>query len=614
MYRCVKRVDQAIAMNKKALKLNPKSASILSNLGLAYFDAEDFKKAQDFQERAIAINANHIPALNNLGGLLRKANKPLDAIECFKKVVSLAPNHAEALNNLGAALTANEEPKAAVDYLVRAINLRPNWAVAHSNIGTALLELEVYDRARMGFEEAIKLDPNLVSAIQGLSRIELNNKNTDQSLILAKRADTLQPKNADNLRFIGNVYREMGKPDKALIAYNQSLKIEPNFEPALIDRGELFVEMGDLVKAQTDFNVAVHNNPQSLRPRISLAKAAKVTSPEDPNLAWLTAFDANNSDLPEQKSLALQFVLGKAFNDVKKFDLAFKHYARGCAIKRATIEYSEERNQLRNDAIKAFFSKDKIKKLTGIKNNDATPIFVLGMPRSGTTLTEQIIASHPNVFGAGELDYLLDMVKFRSNPPESCYPNSLVTLEKADFQKMGQEYLAKLKKLCAKSPHITDKMPANHYILGLIHLILPKAKIVHVNRSAVDTCLSGFFQSFKNGQLHSYDLYESGRYYRDYYDLMSYWRETLPAGSFYDVQYEDLVADIDNQARKLIEYCGLDWDDRCLEFHKTKRSVKTASVTQVRQPLYNTSVERWRVYEKHLGPLFDGLGDLAPER
>ena len=614
MYRCVKRVDQALAMNKKALKLNGTSASILSNLGLAYFDAGDFEKAQNFQERAIAINPNHIPALNNLGGLLRKANKPLEAMECFKKVVSLAPNHAEALNNLGAALTANEQPKEAVDFLVRAINLRPNWAAAHSNIGTALLELEVYDRAKMGFEEAIKLDPNLVSAIQGLSRIELNNKNTDQALVLAKRADTLQPKNADNLRFIGNVYREMGKTDKALIAYNQSLQIDANFEPALIDRGDLFVEMGDLVKAQSDFSVAIHNNPQSLRPRIALAKAAKVTSAEDPNLSWLTAFDANNPDLPEQKAVALQYVLGKAFNDVKKYDLAFQHYARGAKLKRAKVEYSVERNQLRNDAIKSFFSEDKINKLRGMKNNDATPIFVLGMPRSGTTLTEQIIASHPHVFGAGELNYLLDMVNFRGKSPEDCYPQSLVALEKADFQKMGQEYLAKLKKLGPKSPHITDKMPANHYILGLIHLILPKAKIVHVNRSPVDTCLSGYFQSFKNGQLHSYDLYESGRYYRDYNDLMSYWRDTLPAGSFYDVQYEELVADIGNEARKLIEYCGLQWDDRCLDFHKTKRSVKTASVTQVRQPIYNTSVERWRVYEKHLGPLFDGLGDLAPQR
>jgi len=515
---------------------------------------------------------------------------------------------------LGAALTANEQPREAVDYLVRAINLRPNWAVAHSNIGNALLELELYDKAAMAFEEAITLDSGLVSAIQGLARVEMVRKNPKEALILAEKANKLKPNDVDNVRFIGSVHRDLGNTTRALAYYEDSLSIDPDFEPTIVDKGELLVELGDMVQAATCFRAAIEKNPSSLRSRISLAKALKVTDTNDENLLWLAAFDTNNPDLYEAKAMALQFVLGKAYNDTKQYDLAFQHYARGCKMKRAKVEYSVDRNQLRIEAIKKFFSAETIEKFKGIKNTDATPIFVLGMPRSGTTLTEQIIASHPNVYGAGELNYLLDLVNFRGELPENAYPQSVTKFKKADFEKLGKEYLSKIKELAPQSPHITDKMPANHHLIGLIHLILPMAKIVHVNRSPVDTCLSGFFQSFKNGQHHSYDLYESGKYYRGYHDLINHWREVLPAGAFYDVQYEELVADIDNQARNLIAYCGLEWDDRCLEFHKTKRSVKTASVTQVRQPLYNTSVERWRVYEKHLGPLFKGLGDLAPER
>jgi len=231
------------------------------------------------------------------------------------------------------------------------------------------------------------------------------------------------------------------------------------------------------------------------------------------------------------------------------------------------------------------------------------------MPRSGTSLTEQIIASHPLVHGAGELPDLAILAK----GGDTQYPASLEGFTASDYLALGKEYIAGLHRRAPKAAHITDKMPANFRYIGLIHLALPSAKIVHINRNPVDTCLSGFSKQFKRGQHHSYDLTELGQYYHDYHELMAHWRAVLPEASFYDIQYEDIVADTENQARKLIEYCGLPWDDACLDFHKLERSVKTASVTQVRKPIYNSSVERWRAYEQHLGPLFEGLGDLAPK-
>ncbi|HSH13907.1 MAG TPA: sulfotransferase, partial [Desulfurivibrionaceae bacterium] len=240
------------------------------------------------------------------------------------------------------------------------------------------------------------------------------------------------------------------------------------------------------------------------------------------------------------------------------------------------------------------------------------PIFVLGMPRSGTTLTEQIIASHPLVHGAGELPDLLELANHPREGAVEGYPLSLQGLTRSDLVDLGEKYVRGLQARNPAAQRITDKMPANFNCLGLIHLMLPNAKIIHVRRNPVDTCLSGFTRLFNKSQHQSYDLAEIGRYYRNYAELMAHWRRVLPAGAFYEIQYEELVADNENQARALLEYCGLEWHEACLESHKTSRNIRTASVTQVRQPIYQSSVERWRKYEKHLGPLLEALGDLVP--
>jgi len=242
------------------------------------------------------------------------------------------------------------------------------------------------------------------------------------------------------------------------------------------------------------------------------------------------------------------------------------------------------------------------------------PIFVLGMPRSGTTLTEQIIASHPDVYGAGELPDLLRIAHRKTDPKTTSFPDNLRYLDRSTLTAWGTEYIGGLIQRAPQAKHITDKMPANFLAVPLIHLMLPNAKIIHVNRNPVDTCLSCFMRLFRRKQEHTYDLAELGRYYVDYSRLMDHWRNILPAGSFLDINYEDIVADQEGQARRLLDYCGLEWNEACLDFHKTKRQVRTASVTQVRQPIYTTSVERWRPYEKFLGPLLDQLGDLVPNR
>jgi hypothetical protein len=315
--------------------------------------------------------------------------------------------------------------------------------------------------------------------------------------------------------------------------------------------------------------------------------------------------------MPNQQAIHFHFALGKCLEDLGDHDRAFPHFIEGCKLKRSSINYDSAQMTRRFNDVMRVFDRATIARLRGGGNPSAVPLFVLGMPRSGTTLLEQIIASHPEVHGAGEIT---DLLKIAWKSPDSAYPGNILALDQATLSKWGDDYVAGLRKRAPDAPHITNKMPENFVFIGLIHLMLPNARIIHVNRNPVDTCLSCFKTLFNSGLDHTYDLAELGQYYVDYARLMDHWRDVLPAGAFLDVQYEDIVADQETQARRLIDFCGLEWNDACINFHKHKRSVRTASLAQVRQPIYKSSVERWRAYEKYLGPLLDALGDLAPKR
>jgi len=238
------------------------------------------------------------------------------------------------------------------------------------------------------------------------------------------------------------------------------------------------------------------------------------------------------------------------------------------------------------------------------------PIFVLGMPRSGTTLVEQIIASHPMVHGAGELQKLNDVIlTFREpNGKTIPFPEFVPALDAAALKQIGARYVMSVRKLAPTNERVTDKMPSNYYFVGLIHLALPNSKIIHVVRDPIDTCFSCFRKLFVSGQNHTYDLGELGRYYRRYEVLMAHWRRVLPRDRILHVRYEEVIADLEGQARRIISHCGLPWDDRCLSFHEMIRPVRTASATQVRQPIYKNAIGRWRVYEEQIEPLLSALG------
>ena len=332
----------------------------------------------------------------------------------------------------------------------------------------------------------------------------------------------------------------------------------------------------------------------------------------------MEALAAKSDGLSKTDRMQLDFALGKAYADLKDYRRSFRHLLAGSAGKRATISYDESAAFALFDRIEATFSRDLIARKSGGGDPSASPIFVLGMPRSGTTLIEQIIASHPAVHGAGELQTLNDVILTVRGPDGSTlpYPEFVAGIDAGALRQVGARYLALVRELAAKSgradaAHVTDKMPSNYYFAGLIHLALPNATIIHTVRDPVDTCISCFSKLFSAEQNHTYDLGELGRYYKRYERLMAHWRRVLPQGRILDVRYEDVVADVEGQARRIIAHCRLPWDARCLSFHTTERPVRTASATQVRQPIYNSAVGRWRVYEQDIGPLLGALGIAA---
>jgi len=309
----------------------------------------------------------------------------------------------------------------------------------------------------------------------------------------------------------------------------------------------------------------------------------------------------------QNEQIELHFALAKAYDDIGRHEHAFEHLHCGNALKRQTVVYDEtaQLGTLRN--IEETFTAELIAARCGLGNPSDLPIFIVGMPRSGTTLVEQILASHPRVVGAGELLHMSDLVL--GGQAGTRFPLDFPSLPGERLHRLGSLYVARLRAQAPLADRITDKLPFNFSVVGLIHLALPKARIIHVRRDPVDTCFSCYTNLFSQGLEFTYDLEELGRYYCAYQSLMKHWHRVLPEVAMLEVQYEELVLDFEAHARLIVDYCGLEWDARCLVFHKTKRAIRTASAAQVRRPLFSSSIGRWLPYREQLRPLLDVLGD-----
>ena len=392
-----------------------------------------------------------------------------------------------------------------------------------------------------------------------------------------------------------------------MACFDKAIEQQPDYAEAYARKGNFLIELGKMREAETPLNRALELDPANVA-ALSALMSLKRAKLDGPRFVQLEALYGRRATLPDDKRVPLDFAMGKALEDLGRHDEAFAAYAEGNGLHWAKHPYDEAEQKRTIQTRRSFFSRELFGKCAELAAKlpavpgDRIPVFIVGMPRSGTTLIEQVLASHPSLFGAGELrtlDRLAQPVELPSIDTPSLEERLL------DLRRLGQTYLDEVWKLAPKARYITDKLPGNFMRLGLLQLMLPQAKIIHAMRDPMDSCFSCYALRFKEGHEYCYDLATLGRYYLRYRQLMQHWHEVLPAGRILDLRYEDMVADLEGQARRLLDYVGLPWDPACLDFHQNKRAVSTASMTQVRRPIYKTSVARWKHFEQHLGPLLE---------
>lgn len=607
IFRQYRLLDQAIAFGKQAIASNPLSASALSNLGVALFDANRLEEAQESHLKAIHIDPQLVQSLNNLGSIARARQDLPQAIEWYKKVLSVDPLFIETLSNLGAVLVESDRGEEAVPPLEKALEIDGNYAVAICNLGLARIKQERYVEAISLLQRSLQLSPGYAEALIGLARAHFESEQHEQALAILNEVIRVDRQRADAYCLMGSIYTEQGKSALAQDSFNQVLEIDANNVTALTGIGNIKMEQGDFTGAKANFLKASLLDPNNIESRFYLTQVEKVEQ-GDPNITALENLLSSQAIFSVDKQISLHYALGKAYDDLKRYDEAFPKFLEGARLKRSKIQFDRTADAQLTEGIISATSKKSLQQLQGGGDPSKAPIFILGMPRSGTTLVEQIIASHPDVYGAGELDYLIQIIQ---QAPQTIggmgFPADLANLTPALLTQYGQEYMASISALAPSAKRITDKMPANYLLMGLIPLMLPNAKIIHVKRDPIDTCLSCFTRLFNRHQSATYELEELALHYQNYQKLMEHWRKVMPADQFIEVQYEDVVKDIEVQAKRLIQYCQLKWDKRCLDFYKNERAIRTASVTQVRQPVYDSSVQRWKNYEQFLKPLTDIL-------
>jgi len=390
---------------------------------------------------------------------------------------------------------------------------------------------------------------------------------------------------------------ELGRLIEAEAASRRAIELKPNFADAYNNLGATLQYLGRLTDARRAVEQALKLAPRNPTYFHNLSNVRHFGS-GDPYLATMEELAKNIASLPVKQQIELRFALAKAYEDAGQRDESFQQLLAGNTLKRRQIAYDETATLALFERIRAVFTPELMRTFQGVGEPSSKPLFIVGMPRSGTTLIEQILASHPQVFGAGELSNLEEAAAGVCSTGGHLYPfpEAMLHISGEHLQRLGARYVSEITRLCPNATHVTDKMPANFLFAGLIHLALPNARIIHAVRDPVDTCMSCFSKLFASGQYHTYDLEELGRYYRHYQALMEHWHRVVPSGRILDVRYEDVVADLEGQARRIIFHCGLEWDQRCLAFHETERPVHTASAVQVRQPIYSSSIGRWHGY------------------
>jgi len=488
------------------------------------------------------------------------------------------------------------------------ITKNPKVVFLYNLLGLIYVGQKKIDLAQKYYEKGIEIDPNFAEIYNNLGLLFTHNKpDIDKAENFFKKSISLNQNIPEAYNNLGFLYKTLDKNDKALNCFKKSIEINPNFLHAYHNIGSIYVQMGKFDEAKKSFFKAVEINSHYTRSHRELSSLIKYTNHEK-HLKELKKIYSEIEVKDIDKKTDIAFALGKAYEDIKDFDKSFDFYSQANTLYQKKIDVSMKSEKDIFFNTKKTFHKNIYEKYSKTGSSDSSTIFILGMPRSGTTLVEQILSNHSKVFGAGEQDIINAIVKKKfTNKNLSLFFEGVIDFNKNIFKEIGDEYISKMKNISNNSERFTDKLPINFFWIGLIKLILPKSKIIHCFRDPKDNCFSIYKNHFQKGTInYSYDLNNIVEYYNLYSDLMNYWNKLFPNFMF-NIKYESLVSNTKNEIINMLNFCDLVWDDNCLNFYKNKRSVKTASNVQVRSKIYNSSIGFWKNYEKHLKVYFDKL-------
>jgi tetratricopeptide (TPR) repeat protein len=602
------RNEDARQLISDAIRINDQSAFYHSNLGEVLRMLGETEAAADCYRAAIALEPSYAQAHNNLGLVLFQLDQADVAVEEFNAAIAIEPEAAGIHNNLGVVLEAMGRLEDAITCFRRSVELAPEQAEVNNNLGTALHAQGNFQAAEQYLLTAAGIDASVANVPYNLSRLYLDQGKLDAAMSAARRAIEINPRYPDYYIALGAVQRAMGDLEGSLNSLRGAIAVDPAHAMALNDTGVCLLVLGRFDEAESSFRRALDAEPRLAIAHENLARARRFHDDDRKQIEYVEALASASNQTAKGQS-HLHFALGKMLDDVGEHERAFKHFQSGNALEHEHMRFDVDAGRSFVERSRATFDAAFVEDKSTLGNPSDTPVFIVGMLRSGSTLVEQILASHPAVRAGGELEYFRSLAgqlpdRLGDGQP---YPDCLKALGAETVDAVSTAYIERLRKHLDDAKRFTDKNPLNFEHLGLILLVFPNARVIHCRRDAMDLCLSIYFQHFSERHDFAYSFADIAEYHRQYEQLMAHWHSVFP-GRIHDVQYEALVTDLEPVSREMLAYLDLEWDKSCLEFHRTVRPVGTASHWQVRQPVYTRSVARWRHYEPYLEELRAALG------
>ena len=603
------RVDDAIRNQQFAISLKPEFAPLHEDLGVILFEQGRNDDAVAAFEKSIQLDPTRPTAHKKLGQVLAATGRGQEADEAFETFFSKDTNKGMVAE--GVEHYRQGRLDQAVETLRAAIKKDPNNVDALRFLAVTYIKMETrHSDAEALLRRAIDLAPDFMGASLNLGVFLAQNSKVMDAIDVYKNALAIRDDVHEAWACLGSAYAVAGYPDKAADAYRRSIALSPNLPSTQMSLAHSLKTLGDQSGALAAYRKAIQLKPDFGESYWSMANL-KIFNFEDEELDAMEA-QLETTELTDVADVHFRFALGKAYEDKKDYDKAWHYYHSGNQKQRGLVGHDPIIQELRNQRITKVFSEAFMREHEDQGCDAPDPIFIVSLPRSGSTLVEQILASHSQVEGTAELAELSQIAhavgKYR--PDRVNFPMSLNILDGRDWRALGKEYIDRTRRhRLSDKPFFTDKMPNNFPLIGFACLAMPNAKIINARRHPLDSCLGSYKQLFGRGQNFTYDIDELGMYYEEYDAMIQHWHEVMP-GRVLDVHYEETVTDLDNQVKRILEHCGLPFEEQCVRFYETERAVKTASSEQVRLPIYQGGMGKWRKYESHLGEWKEQLGDI----